>query len=571
MLSFALNYYFFQESVLSYKVINIAIHIANACLVFFLSLLVLRRTGFAPASERINIWAAFSIALLWALSPINLTSVLYLIQRMVSLGAFFALISLICWMTWRKILEAEGSFQVGLFLLFIVNFCLAILSKETYLLIGVVVYLFEWVLFRRVRPIEIHLARFQLALLVVLILVFLGVLVKSPEMIVGDYNQRNFSMYERVITQSRILIFYLQMIIAPSNLQLGLYHDGFLISKGLFEPVTTLFSIASLLVLLVAALIKVRANRLFSIGVFWYFGWHLLESSFISLELVHEHRNYLASLGVFWVVLFFFNATASRIQIRWLLPVIVTVLIIVNGGTTMLRAHEWSNLSEHALAEVIHHPGSVRARYQLGRIHVLIGYKERDVEQIEYAEEAFQKAVGMSDYDLLPFFGLIRARILLEKDIGEVVSELASRLEKNRVPVTTVVALSEILKCVKAGECDPLKKHYLKLVDSALRNQSFNDKAISEIYGLKASFYAEVQNDAESALVVLQDALARFPKDYMLRKGLLYYFLVNDRPKQAIGELKSFKQDFWHRKDARAVYKESCESLRARGYSPDCD
>ena len=51
--------------------------------------------------------------------------------------------------------------------------------------------------------------------------------------------------------------------------------------------------------LLVAAAFALRHRLpMFSLGLFWFLGAHLLTSSVLPLELVFEHRNYFALLGV---------------------------------------------------------------------------------------------------------------------------------------------------------------------------------------------------------------------------------------------------------------------------------
>jgi tetratricopeptide (TPR) repeat protein len=93
-LSFALNHAISGNSVWSYHALNLAIHAAAALLLFA----IVRRTMAAPAAgartgpESVGI--AFSIALLWALHPLQTESVAYVVQRAESLAGLLFLLTL---------------------------------------------------------------------------------------------------------------------------------------------------------------------------------------------------------------------------------------------------------------------------------------------------------------------------------------------------------------------------------------------------------------------------------------------------------------------------------------------
>src|SRR3989344_2713032 len=106
MLSFALNHYFagsFNDST-PYKLTNIVIHAVNGLLLFWMmSLVFLRLTQLRPSAQLrtgINrntyLVLASIVAVLWVMHPIQLTSVLYLVQRMTALSGLFTLLALIC-------------------------------------------------------------------------------------------------------------------------------------------------------------------------------------------------------------------------------------------------------------------------------------------------------------------------------------------------------------------------------------------------------------------------------------------------------------------------------------------
>jgi tetratricopeptide (TPR) repeat protein len=93
-LSLALNYAVSGNGAWSYHVANLAIHILSALTLFGIA----RRTlAFRPAlfpQERDRVLPAFSVALLWAVHPLQTEAVTYVIQRAESLMGLFYLLTL---------------------------------------------------------------------------------------------------------------------------------------------------------------------------------------------------------------------------------------------------------------------------------------------------------------------------------------------------------------------------------------------------------------------------------------------------------------------------------------------
>src|SRR5690606_10094951 len=105
-LTFALNHYFaggFETSF--FKATNVAIHFINAWLVYGLAAVLLATPALATARHHRHFIAALA-ALLWAAHPLQLTGVLYVVQRMTSLAALFTLAGLLIYVHGRNQVEA---------------------------------------------------------------------------------------------------------------------------------------------------------------------------------------------------------------------------------------------------------------------------------------------------------------------------------------------------------------------------------------------------------------------------------------------------------------------------------
>ncbi|MDR1848793.1 MAG: hypothetical protein LBQ75_02015, partial [Zoogloeaceae bacterium] len=108
VLSFALNYYFAGLDSFYFKLTNLILHLINTLLVFFLARIIF--SGFlkqrtTPECLTKNpdfpTQGALMAAALWGMNPLNLTSVLYVVQRMVSLSTLFGLAALLLYGLWR--------------------------------------------------------------------------------------------------------------------------------------------------------------------------------------------------------------------------------------------------------------------------------------------------------------------------------------------------------------------------------------------------------------------------------------------------------------------------------------
>ena len=104
-LSFALNFYFTGLDPLPMKVTNLAIHLLNGCLLFVLLLRIIRMLPSSrlehAANGRRGDWLALLVAGIWLLHPINLTAVLFVVQRMESLAQTFVLLGLLLYLEAR--------------------------------------------------------------------------------------------------------------------------------------------------------------------------------------------------------------------------------------------------------------------------------------------------------------------------------------------------------------------------------------------------------------------------------------------------------------------------------------
>ena len=152
MLSFTLNRHFFGIAPYSHKVVNLVIHLLTGIGLYLLSRMVIRsyRQYRNPAlSGKALQWIPVIVAGLWLVHPLNLTPVLYIVQRMTSLAALFTVLGLCLYMTGRLRLSAGKKNGLPLILTGLLLFGgLAILSKESGALLPLYMLVLELTLFR---------------------------------------------------------------------------------------------------------------------------------------------------------------------------------------------------------------------------------------------------------------------------------------------------------------------------------------------------------------------------------------------------------------------------------------
>ena len=158
---------------------------------------------------------------------------------------------------------------------------------------------------------------------------------------------------QRLMTQPRVVVFYLSQIFYPIISSYSIEHD-IVVSTSLLKPWSTLPGIALVLILIGIGLSQMRKRPILSFAILFFFLNHVIESSIISLELVFEHRNYLPSLFLFlpvavaikWLLDYYKKRNRS---LAGILVIFVTILLVLLGIGTYTRNRVW--LSDRILWE----------------------------------------------------------------------------------------------------------------------------------------------------------------------------------------------------------------------------
>jgi hypothetical protein len=299
----ALNYYFGGFNVFGYHLVNVFIHIASGIFLYWFLLLTFNLPSleekYGPVSYRVALFSS----LIFISHPIQTQSVTYIVQRMASMSGMFYLLSLVLYIKGRLSTGGPRGFYFGGT---VVSYLLGVFSKENVAILPLFIALYEFYFFQNF-DLSPRGKKILFALLgVLLALGVFGFIIwgqRYMQEIKGGYEYRAslsspFTMWERVLTQSRVVLYYLTLLIFPHLSRLNLDHD-FLTSKTILDPPTTLISILIIAGLIGYSIWTAKKRPVLSFCILWYFGNLVIESSIFPLEMVYEHRLYLPAVGPF--------------------------------------------------------------------------------------------------------------------------------------------------------------------------------------------------------------------------------------------------------------------------------
>ena len=533
--SFGLNHLVSGFSPYSFKAVNIAIHSINALLVFAVMLLLLKhqmKASEKKGSESRIILIAAAIALAWALHPVNLTNVLYSVQRMNSLSALFVLAGMISYIKGRTILDSSPTTGWLLIYASILLFLpLGWFCKENAALLPLFLFIVELTLFRFAtskKQQRIGLYLFYTLFLLLPALLTLIYLSQHAGMIHGSYNNRYFSMVERLLTEPRVIWLYVRMILLPAPSVFGLFHDDIDISTSLTEPITTLVALIGLAGLFVLALAAIKRAPILAFGLLFFLAGHLMESTFIPLELVFEHRNYLPSIGLLLPLFYYLRCAGEQENYRKSRLALMSLLIILFALQTHLRAWQWSDNVRLYLTDVHYHPNSARANYEAGKVYGQRLERGQGDPQINYREaiKYFERNTSLRDNTTSGLFGSILASI----DSGHKmqpgwIDELEYRLNNQPLEQVNLLWLDKMTDCVSRGKCRKEDLQLPRLLNAVIRYGKANPKNKSLSYAILAKYTYTVEGKRHEAVELARKAVSIMPSNLYHQLNLVKYMI----------------------------------------------
>jgi len=321
--------------------------------------------------SRHAIQVALLTTALWLLHPLWVSTTLYAVQRMAQLSTLFVLLGL--WLYVRTRLKYPPALSAGVLLNSATAIgllgLLAILSKENGVLLPLLAITVEITVLaayeRRHKRTATRAFLWWRAFLLGVPVAALALYMAQglPALFSADPGIRSFTPGERLLGQGLILWEYLRHIFIPRPYPGGLFNDHISVPGDPASILLALVAWATLLGLTVFAFLWRTRWPALALAVLFFMAGHLLESTFLQLELYFEHRNYLpaALLGL--------PVAMFLVQSRW--PASSTRLAIAVGlvltlsTLTYMRADLWGKPFQQALKWSQVNPQSARAQHYL--------------------------------------------------------------------------------------------------------------------------------------------------------------------------------------------------------------
>lgn len=520
-LSFAANVLATGLDPSAMKATNILLHILNGWLAFFLCRALFRRVYPDDPTGRGNA-LALGVALAWVVAPINFSAVLYIVQRMESLANLFVLVGLIGYarLRAREPFHIRDALYCALWLVLLTG--LGLLAKETAVLLPLYALCIEAVVFRFGPP-RSHARRAMTAMYAVILAVpfIVGMAWITPSLLASStWAARDFTLATRLMSEPRIVLDYLAWTLVPTPGGLSFYHDDFVASGGLLAPWTTLVSMLVLATLLAVAWVMRTRLPLLSLGVVLFLAAQSLTGTVIPLELVYEHRNYFASMGIMLALADAYRYIVRRVSSSaWRIVSALPPLALIawSIALTFATASAWG--TPLSLAEELGRrgPHSHRAQYELGRAYIIASHYDRNSPYIIKSVPPLEAAAAMPGASVLGE----QALIFVHARAGLPVREawwisMREKLHARPATVQDESSLGALSQCLYQGGCQFEADELHRAFDAAMDHPNPSARLCS----LYADFAINTLHDNVLALRMSNMAVAKAPSEPVYRVKL---------------------------------------------------
>ncbi|MCY6412419.1 hypothetical protein QTA56_09785 [Acinetobacter sp. VNH17] len=395
MMSFALDYWRAGSmDVSAFKATNLFIH---AITTFVLALFFRRLLLLAKWTPQQAAWGALALTLLWAVHPLQVSSVLYIVQRMQTMATLFLVSALWSYLLMRQnqISGGRGRIQGILVIIF---WLLALSCKEDAVLLPVYTLLLELTVlqFKAGQAVVARGLKQSYSLFVILaVLLYIFVIIPRFGCWKDICWQRDFNSGERLLTQGRVLVMYLGQIIFPLSDRLPFIYDNYPISRSLWQPWTTLPCLLIIASLIVWGWRWRHIRPLFAFGILLFFAGHFISSNVILLEMVFEHRNHLPLIGTVLALGDLVLLICQRLQFgQKVLATVFVVIALLLTVSTLHQTYIWGDTERLGQKMTKLVPTSTRAWNQYAAFYFSrynVGKDPNDlIHAIEVMEQAFK-------------------------------------------------------------------------------------------------------------------------------------------------------------------------------------
>lgn len=559
-LSFAANYLTAGLDPYWMKLTNLIIHLLNGVLFYALTCEILKAARRPLTTLQITQFAAL-IATCWLILPINLTAVLYVVQRMESMANLFVLIGLLGYIRIRRSMIENRNIRFPVLRCLIWLSVLTIIggmAKETAVMLPLYACLIEWFLFAfqnasSGKPDRRIIALFILILIFPLIigLIWLAPQVANP----GAWLTRDFTLRTRLLTEPRVVVDYLLWTLVPQPHSLSFYHDDYTVSTDAISPWTTLPSLCAIIALFAIAASFRKRHTLAGLGIGFFLSCHLLTATILPLELVYEHRNYFASYGLILAIIsLLFPAvegypsdsagaaisSGARAGTFAKYSKIILLLALTAWWTTLTAttAYAWGDPLRLARELASRAPRSPRAEYELGRTYIIYSHYDPMSPYTQLAYEPLEKASTLPESSILPEQALIFFNSRMDQPLRKKWwNTMDAKLKDHPPGVQDESSLMALTQCAKDRACKLPESEMTRAFQAALSHPNPSARLLAT-YG---DYAWNVQNDKSLGLRLYSRAVKAAPREPAYRITLIRMLVAQQQELRATQQLADLR------------------------------
>lgn len=480
---------------------SVLLHLLNGALLFALLRTLGRNLG---DDSRRNDAAALLGASLWALHPLFVSTTLYIVQREAMLAATFTLLGLLALSRGREQL-AHSPRTAMAWMIGGIGFgtLFAILCKANGALLPVLAWVLDATVYRDAENTRLSKRLRRVLLVLPSLLIGAYVLAKLSQWST-PIESRPWTIGQRVLTEPRVLIEYLRLLVVPQILSTGVYNDDYAWSKDLLHPLSTLPALLAVFALVIAGFAWRRRAPALAAAVLFFFAGHLLESTTIPLELYFEHRNYLPAMLLAWPL--------ARGIVGWRTPfalrtAIAAALVAMLAATTWQRAALWADQPRMAGLWAATNPDSSRA-IATQALFDINGYRP------DLAMAVLSGPWQQRPYDLQLALNYVNAACMEGGPAPGTINAVDAALRNAREGDQLVYRwLGDVLDFVRAGGCPSVHVDTVeRWTRAAMANPHFASMPVRQ-QNLRAVLgrVALARNDAPAALREFRQSLDAWP------------------------------------------------------------
>ncbi len=427
----------------AFLLLNILLHLGNACLIFFLIRKIFKKTCLPAGRPACPVgrpacpvgrpacpvgrpacpvgrqdFLAFLTSLLWVVHPIHTEAVTYMSGIADPLLVFFGLSSFLCYLNFRQKKQAH------LLIFSLILFILALFSKETIIILPGLFIVYE--LFFGEKRKSISSYRHIIWFIIIALGYFaLRLTVLNFVNTLNLYQESNIyteHLSVRIFTFLASLLMYYSFLFFPLNLHMERQFPVF--ASPLSPQVLISLVILIFLALVIYKNIKQKKFHL-SFGILWFFIGFIPMSGIIPVNsFLLEHWLYFPSIGFFLcsgVIIHYFWQRYP--QVRKVIIALLSVIVFILMSLTLKRNTDWKN-------PIVFYNDVLKYNQGTARVHNNLAMAYVDENHLEKAEEHYLKAIEMGDQYAQTHYNLARL-YLITNQTNQAIDHLKRSIEIN--------------------------------------------------------------------------------------------------------------------------------------------